>query len=65
MKKFFGVLLILFTIALFAVVICHIWGITLISWQDIFRSSLTLVLLIVLVIAITALYFLFLKKWKK
>ncbi|MDR0793328.1 MAG: hypothetical protein LBE82_08455 [Chitinophagaceae bacterium] len=65
MKKFFGVLFILFTIALFAVVICHIWGISLISWQDILRSSATLVLLAVLVVVISIMYFLFFKKWNK
>jgi hypothetical protein len=65
MKKISGVLLIIFAIALFVAIICLVWGIKLISWQDLVRSGVTVLLLIVLVIIVIVLYFLFFKKWDK
>jgi membrane-anchored glycerophosphoryl diester phosphodiesterase (GDPDase) len=65
MKKISGVLLIIFAIALFAVIIFRVWGINLISWQDILRSSVTVLLLVVLVIVVIIVYFLFLKNQDK
>ena len=65
MKKTLGIIILLCTIALFAIIICRIWGIYLFSWQDIVRSGVTLLLLVILIIVIATIYFLFLRKQDK
>nr|WP_199158787.1 hypothetical protein [Pedobacter sp. ASV2] len=56
MKKIIGILITLLVIAFAAIIILRVWGISIISLDNILKSSLTLILLTVLIVVLLIAY---------
>lgn len=65
MKKLVGLVIVLLSIAFFTLLILRIWGVSVVSWQNIVRSGATFVLLGALIVILIIIYFLFFKKSAK
>jgi len=61
MKRIVGVIILLLSLAFIAIIILRIWGIRIISLQDIIRSSATLIAIGVAIVILVIVYGGFLK----
>jgi len=61
MKKIVGILILLLSIAFIGIIILRVWGITIVSLDNILRSGYTLLLLGALVVILIIVYGAFLK----
>ena len=62
MKKTIGVLIAIFIVAFIAILVLRIWGITIVSWQNVLKSSATLALLGIATVSLIIIYYFFFRK---
>ena len=65
MKKLIGGTIVLLCLAFFVLLILRVWGVSIVSWQNIVRSGATFVLLGALIVILIIIYYLFFKKSTK